>query len=41
MTAYEHAGWHGTTLMTLCLSGMVVTLSLLAFWFGPERRRKG
>lgn len=40
-TAYEHAGWHGTTLLTLCLSGAVVTLSLLAWWVGPERRGRG
>ena len=35
--AYEHAGWHGTTLLTLSLSGMLVTLSVLAFWL--DRRR--
>ena len=39
--AYEHAGWHGTTLLTLCLSAMLVTLSLVAWRIGPERRGKG
>ena len=36
--AYEHAGWHGTTTLTLCLSAMVVTLSFIAFRLAPERR---
>ncbi|MEZ5997913.1 MAG: MFS transporter [Hyphomonas sp.] len=35
-TAYEHAGWHGTTLLTLGMSALVVTLSFLAFRFGPK-----
>ena len=38
-TAYEQAGWQGTTMMTLCLSALVVTLSFLAFWL--HRRRQG
>ena len=38
-TAYEHAGWHGSTLLTLGLSAMLVTLSLLAWRLGPELRR--
>ncbi|MBD3771227.1 MAG: MFS transporter [Rhodobacterales bacterium] len=39
--AYEHAGWHGTTLLTLCLSGMLVTLAVIAWRFGPERKGRG
>jgi predicted MFS family arabinose efflux permease len=39
--AYEHAGWHGTTTLTLCLSGLLLTLAFLGWWFGPEGRRKG
>lgn len=38
--AYEHAGWHGTTTLTLCLSGLLMTLAVLGWWFGPERRGK-
>ncbi|MCA8900653.1 MAG: MFS transporter [Hyphomonas sp.] len=40
-TVYEHAGWHGTVLLALAMSGTLLTLSALAFWFGPERRRAG
>ncbi len=36
--AYEHAGWHGTTTLTLCLSALLMMLSFLGWWFGPERR---
>ncbi len=39
--AYEHAGWHGTTLLTLCLSVMLVTLAVIAWRFGPERKGRG
>jgi len=39
--AYEHAGWHGTTTLTLCLSAMLLILCVLGWWFGPERRGKG
>ena len=38
--AYEHAGWHGTTTLTLCLSGLLLTLSFLGWRFGPERGGK-
>lgn len=38
--AYEHAGWHGTTTLTLCLSALLMTLCFLGWWFGPERRGK-
>ena len=31
-TAYEHAGWHGTTMLTMGMSGALVALSALAFW---------
>ena len=40
-TAYEHAGWHGTTLLTLTLSGTLVTLSFLAFRLHRRRDGKG
>jgi predicted MFS family arabinose efflux permease len=35
--AYEHAGWHGTTTLTLSLSAILVVLSFLGWWLGPER----
>ena len=38
--AYEHAGWYGTTTLTLCLSGLLLTLSFLGWRFGPERGGK-
>lgn len=39
--AYEHAGWHGTTMLTLCLSALVVTLSMLAFWLHRRGAKSG
>jgi len=37
---YEHHGWHGTATLTAALSALLVTLSYLAFRFGPGRRNK-
>jgi MFS family permease len=37
--AYEHAGWRGTTTLTLSLSAILVVLSFLGWWLGPERRK--
>jgi len=31
-TAYAHAGWHGTTMLTMGMSGALVALSALTFW---------
>ncbi|MBY9068339.1 MFS transporter [Hyphomonas sp. WL0036] len=33
---YEHSGWHGTSMLTLALSSLIVTLSFLAMQFGPK-----
>ncbi|MEZ5945653.1 MAG: MFS transporter [Hyphomonas sp.] len=35
-TAYENWGWHGTTMLTLCMSSLVVLLSFLAMRFAPK-----
>jgi cyanate permease len=33
---YEHSGWHGTSMLTLALSSLIVALSFLAMRFGPK-----
>ncbi|HPE48094.1 MAG TPA: MFS transporter [Hyphomonas sp.] len=40
-TAYEHAGWHGTTLMTMAMSATLVTLSFIAMRLHASRGEKG
>ena len=34
---YEHAGWHGTAMLTLCLSAMLVTLSFIGLRLDKAR----
>lgn len=40
-TAYEHAGWHGTTMLTMGMSGLLVVLSAMAFWLHKRSARTG